>query len=69
MRDRSNQMEVKAQRAQEKILGTKFCFACQKPRPINEGKKVPRGNGLTWRCFSCINKQNPSGFKKEKNDG
>jgi hypothetical protein len=67
MRNRENQLEVKVQRAQEKILGTKFCFACQKPRPIDEGKKVPKGTGMTWRCFGCINKQNPMGFaRKEK---
>ena len=67
MRDRSNHVEVKAQKAQEEILGTKFCFACQKPRPINEGKKVPRGTGMTWRCFNCANKLNPTGFtRKEK---
>lgn len=61
-----NTLEKMVQRAQERILGTKFCFACQKARPIDAGKLIRRGNGTVWRCASCANKQSPMGFKKEK---
>lgn len=64
--DRTNHTEQMVQRAQEKILGTKFCFACQKPKPIESGKSIQRGKSKTWRCFSCANKLSPVGFTKEK---
>ena len=67
MIDRSNHTEKLVQKAQEKILGTKFCFSCQKPKPLEAGKLVPRGNGRVWRCKECAAKQSPMGFKKEKN--
>ena len=67
MIDRSNHIENLVQKAQEKILGTKFCFACQKDRPLADGKLIQRGKTKTWRCHSCANKQSPMGFKKEKN--
>lgn len=66
MRNRSNHTEVQVQKAQEKILGTKFCFACQKDRPLELGKIIKRGKTKTWRCFSCANQQSPVGFTKEK---
>ena len=66
MIDRSNHIENLVQKAQEKILGTKFCFACQKDRPLEAGKLIRRGRGVTWRCKECANKQSPMGFKKEK---
>ena len=69
MRNRENHLEVKVQKAQEKILGTKFCFSCQKPKPLESGKLVPRGNGRVWRCKECAAKQSPMGFKKEKSGG
>ena len=66
MRNRDNHTEVQVQKAQEKILGTKFCFACQKDRPLESGKIIQRGKTKTWRCFSCANKLSPVGFTKEK---
>lgn len=64
MRNRENQLEVKAQRAQEKILGTKFCFSCQKQRPLEAGKIILRGKSKTWRCATCAKGKNPAGFTK-----
>lgn len=66
MIDRTNHIENLVQRAQEKILGTKFCFACQKQKPLDSGKIVQRGKTKTWRCFACANKQSPMGFAKGK---
>lgn len=65
MKDRSNHTEHMVQRAQEKILGKKFCFSCQKPKPLESGKVMVRGNSKVWRCKECAAKKNPAGFKKE----
>lgn len=54
-----------AKRAEEKILGTKFCFCCQKHRNIENGKHIMRGKTKSWRCMECAKKLNPVGtFKK-----
>ena len=66
MIDRSNHLEHLVQRAQERILGTKFCFSCQKAKPLETGKLVKRGNGTIWRCKDCAAKKSPMGFKKDK---
>ena len=52
-------------RAEEKILGTKFCFCCQKQRNIESGKWIMRGKTKSWRCMDCAKKLNPVGtFKR-----
>jgi hypothetical protein len=52
-----------ATKAEENVLGTKFCFGCQKPRDIETGRHIMRGKTKAWRCINCINKKNPVGFK------
>jgi hypothetical protein len=52
-------------RAEEKLLGTKFCFGCQRHRSLENGKQVVRGKTKSWRCMDCANKIKPVGsFKK-----
>lgn len=64
--DKNNHLEFMVQKAQEKILGTKFCFSCQKPKPLASGKNIIHGKSRTWRCLECVARKNPSGFGKEK---
>jgi ribosomal protein L37AE/L43A len=66
MRDRSRHLEKQVAVAADKILGTKFCFSCQKDRTLELGKIILRGKTKTWRCHSCANKQSPVGFTKDK---
>lgn len=53
-----------AKRAEEKLLGTKFCFACQKQRPLATGKNFIRGKNKMWKCHMCVAKLTPVGFGK-----
>lgn len=55
--------------AGDKILGTKFCFSCQKHRPIETGKRFVRKGSSVWRCGQCALKMSHAGFKKEKPNG
>jgi hypothetical protein len=57
---------TQAKLAEEKLLGTKFCFSCQKDRPIATGKTTRKGNSSVWRCQMCASRATPSGFKKQK---
>jgi ribosomal protein L37AE/L43A len=53
-----------AREAEEKILGRKFCFACQRAAPLTTGRHVLRGTKKVWKCAQCVAKQTPAGFKK-----
>ena len=64
MADSPNFYATQAKRAEEEILGTKFCFACQKHRPLATGRRV--GPNRKWRCADCAAKVTPCGFKKKK---
>jgi ribosomal protein L37AE/L43A len=50
--------------AGDKILRQKFCFSCNKDKPIETWKRVLRGNRLVWRCGDCAAKKSPMGFSK-----
>lgn len=52
-----------------KVLGTKFCFSCQRHRPIETGKNMQRKGSSVWRCGECAAKMNPVGFKKGASNG
>jgi hypothetical protein len=54
-----------AKRAEERLLGTKFCFACQKQRPVATGKNFMRGKNRMWKCYACIEKLETPGFTKK----
>lgn len=46
---------VKANAAQHKLLGKRFCSSCQSMRPIDEGEII--GNKVKrWKCSLCLNK-------------
>ena len=47
-----------------KVLGTKFCFSCQRHRPIETGKQMQRKGSSVWRCGECAAKMSAMGFKK-----
>lgn len=57
-----NSTEKLVRRAEERVLGTKFCFSCQRHRPLEGGKAVVRPRTKIWRCAECAAKQNPTGF-------
>lgn len=63
MRDRSNHLEKQVAVAAEKVLGSKFCFSCQRQKPLANGKMVKRGKSTIWRCLECLNKKYPVGFR------
>jgi hypothetical protein len=49
-----------------KVLGTKFCFSCQRHRPVETGKQMQRKGSSVWRCGECAKRMNAMGFKKNK---
>jgi hypothetical protein len=55
--------------AGDKILGTKFCFSCQKHKPIETGKSMQKKGSRVWRCHACAFKKSPMGFKKGSANG
>lgn len=69
MPNSTSQVYTMVKEAGEKLLGTKFCFSCQKDRPLETGKRMKRGNSMVWRCGLCAAKKSPMGFKKGANNG
>jgi ribosomal protein L37AE/L43A len=65
MSDTPGFIATQVKKAEEKLLGTKFCFACQKQRPVETGKAFVRGKNRVWKCFACINKLTPPGISKK----
>ena len=63
MSDSENFYGTQVKRAEERILGTKFCFACQRQKPADTGKSFVRGKNRVWKCAVCAAKANPGGFK------
>lgn len=61
--DKNNHLEYQVKAAEERLLGTKFCFACQKGKPIQDGKYFNRGKIKLWKCAQCVAKTNKGGFK------
>jgi ribosomal protein L37AE/L43A len=60
----TSQVYQMVKEAGEKILKNKFCFSCQKDRPIESGKRMLRGKSMVWRCGACAAKKSPMGFAK-----
>jgi hypothetical protein len=63
---RKGQVYDMVKKAGDKVLGTKFCFSCQRHRPIETGKVFQRKGSRVWRCSECAIKMNHAGFTKEK---
>lgn len=59
MADTDGAYYTKAKRAEEKLLGTKFCFGCQRQQPVETGKSFVRGKNRVWKCHTCVSKMNP----------
>jgi len=51
MPDSEGALHLQIRKAAEKVQGTKFCFQCQRHRPIEQGKYP---TGRSWRCFDCL---------------
>ena len=66
MADHPNLTETQVKQAEERLLGTKFCFSCQKQRLLEGGRSVVKGRNRVWKCAFCFNKLNDMGFKKPK---
>ena len=64
MTDVENHTEYAVRKAAEKLLGTKFCYGCQKHRPIKTGKLLQRSTSKVWKCGECIAKTKSFGFSK-----
>ena len=52
-----------------KVLGTKFCFSCQRHRPLETGKQIQRKGSTVWRCADCIVRMSKAGFTKGAKNG
>jgi ribosomal protein L37AE/L43A len=52
-----------------KVLGTKFCFSCQRHRSLETGKQIQRKGSTVWRCGECALRMNKMGFKKGAANG
>lgn len=68
MTDNTGHLHKQVAQAEERLRGEKFCFSCNSHRTVEGGtlKVNPRGRGATWRCASCSNRANPSGFLSGK---
>jgi hypothetical protein len=48
-------------KAANRVLGSKFCFACANYRQIDTGKTFIRAGGKrVWKCYECWNRLRPS---------
>ena len=65
MSDSPNFYGTQAKRAEERLLGTKYCFACAKQRSMEGGRSVIRGKNRVWKCATCYAKKTPAGFKNK----
>lgn len=66
MADKIGLVHTDVKRAEERLLGTKFCFNCQAQRPMEGGRSLPRGKTKIWKCKICVAKAHPA--KKEKSN-
>ena len=66
---RKGQVYDMVKKAGDKVLGTKFCFSCQRHRPIETGKVFQRKGSRVWRCAECAIKMNIAGFTKGAKNG
>jgi len=55
---------TQAKMAEERILGTKFCFACGSQRPLEGGRNFLRGKNRIWKCMACANKTTQGFIKR-----
>ena len=69
MANRTSVVYSMVKEAGEKILKDKFCFSCQRHKPIESGKVFQRKGSSVWRCGSCAAKMSPMGFKKGSANG
>ena len=69
MPNSTSQVYHMVKEAGEKLLRTKFCFSCQKDKPLKTGKRMLRGKSMVWRCGECAAKKSPMGFKKGSANG
>jgi ribosomal protein L37AE/L43A len=69
MPNRTSVVYSMVKEAGEKILKDKFCFSCQKHKPIESGKVLQKKGSSVWRCGSCAAKLSPMGFKKGSANG
>jgi hypothetical protein len=65
----SGQVYEMVKAAGDKVLGTKFCFSCQKHKPIETGKNFQKKGSRVWRCGACAAKTSPMGFAKGAKNG
>ena len=48
-------------KAANRVLGSKFCFACANYRTIDTGKTYITGGGKrVWKCYECWNRLRPA---------
>ena len=66
---KSNQVYELVKAAGDKVLGTKFCFSCQRHKPIETGKSLQKKGSRVWRCGDCATKTSPVGFTKGAKNG
>lgn len=69
MPKRKGQLYDMVKEAGAKVLGTKFCFSCQRHRPLETGKQIQRKGSTVWRCADCAAKMNKMGFTKGATNG